>query len=103
MVRNAVLARQLLEQKIEIRELEQEFIERHYWRIGAGRPESIETSAYHIDILRDLKRINSHLAAVAYPILERAGALTESRLRPESEMEAAETEAVAFLPSPGNR
>jgi phosphate:Na+ symporter len=33
-----------------------------------------------LDVLRDLKRINSHLTAVAYPILEEAGQL-RSRLR----------------------
>ena len=42
--------------------------------------ESIESSSVHLDILRDLKRINSHLTSVAYPILEQHGELTESRL-----------------------
>ena len=37
-------------------------------------------SALQLDVLRDLKRINSHLTAVAYPILEAAGQL-RSRLR----------------------
>jgi phosphate:Na+ symporter len=46
-----------------------------------GRAESIETSSIHLDIVRDLKRINSHLTSVAYPILEAAGELRESRLR----------------------
>ena len=43
--------------------------------------ESIETSSLHLDILRDLKRINSHLTSAAYPILEEAGELRSSRLR----------------------
>jgi phosphate:Na+ symporter len=30
---------------------------------------------------RDLKRINGHLTTVAYPILEAAGELAETRLR----------------------
>jgi len=42
---------------------------------------SIETSALHLDIIRDLKRINSHICSIAYPILESAGALAPSRLR----------------------
>ncbi len=97
------LARQLLEQKIDIRALEQDFVERHYWRIGAGRPESIESSAYHIDILRDLKRINSHLTSVAYPILERAGALTQSRLRPVDQAGDVERETAVLFPNPSDR
>ena len=43
---------------------------------------SIETSALHLDVLRDFKRISSHLTSVAYPILDRAGVLSASRLRP---------------------
>jgi phosphate:Na+ symporter len=35
----------------------------------------------HLDVLRDLKRINAHLTTVAYPILEQTGELRGSRLR----------------------
>ena len=31
--------------------------------------------------MRDLKRINSHLTSIAYPILEPTGELADSRLR----------------------
>jgi phosphate:Na+ symporter len=75
------LARQLLSQKSAIRDMERKSIERHIERIGSGTVQSIDTSSLHLDILRDLKRINSHLTSVAYPILERAGELSESRLR----------------------
>jgi len=75
------LARQLLVEKKEVRDLEMAFAEHHYGRIGEGRPESIDTSSLHLDVLRDLKRINGHLTSVAYPILERAGELAESRLK----------------------
>src|SRR3546814_4727058 len=75
------LARQLLRQKAQVRELERRYIESHYGRIGARRPDSVISSALHLDVLRDLKRINSHLTSAAYSILERAGELTESRLR----------------------
>jgi len=35
-----------------------------------------------LDVLRDLKRVNTHLvAAAAYPVLEAGGALLPSRLR----------------------
>jgi hypothetical protein len=53
-------------------------------RLRSGKIESLETSGLHLDVLRDLKRINSHLTSVAYPILEGAGALTESRLKQEA-------------------
>lgn len=74
------LARKLLREKVAIRDLEREFIETHFARVGERRPDSLESSSLHLDVLRDLKRINSHLTSVAYPILERAGELTESRL-----------------------
>lgn len=75
------LARKLLEQKTEIRDKERASADRHFARIGEGRTESIDSSSLHLDILRDLKRINSHLTSAAYPILERADELAESRLR----------------------
>jgi phosphate:Na+ symporter len=75
------LARRLLEEKVAFREMEWAASEGHFDRLRSGKPESIETSSLHLDILRDLKRINSHLTSVAYPILEAAGELTQSRLR----------------------
>ena len=47
--------------------------ESHLARLREGRPESIETSSLHLDVLRDLKRIHSHICSVAYPVLEAAG------------------------------
>ena len=42
---------------------------------------SAETSALHLDLVRDLKRINDHLVAgAAYPVLEREGELLPSRI-----------------------
>lgn len=80
MTPDRALARKLLREKTEMRDLERRLTERHFARVAEGRVESIDTSALHLDILRDLKRINSHLTSVAYPILERHGELTESRL-----------------------
>jgi phosphate:Na+ symporter len=90
-------ARKLLREKTAIRELEREYIETHYQRIGEGRAESIDSSSLHLDVLRDLKRINSHLTSVAYPILERAGALVESRL-----VDGSVDEPQAEKPMPGD-
>jgi phosphate:Na+ symporter len=35
----------------------------------------------HLDLISELKRINSHLCSIAYPILEAAGVLANTRLR----------------------
>lgn len=59
----------------------------HFARIRAGRIESRDTSSLHLDILRDAKRINSHIAAAAYPVLDRQGELLRSRLRGKAEEE----------------
>ena len=74
------VARKLIEEKAELRIDEIEAAERHLARLREGRPESIETSSLHLDILRDLKRIHSHICSAAYPVLEAAGALKPSRL-----------------------
>jgi phosphate:Na+ symporter len=65
-------------------DLETQTTEAHFARIRAGRVESVETSALHLDLLRDLKRINAHIAAAAYPILEKRGELLSSRLKQDT-------------------
>jgi phosphate:Na+ symporter len=74
-------ARALLARKDQLRAMELNSTERHLARLRSGQVASIETSALHLDIVRDFKRINSHLTSVAYPILDRAGVLRPSRLR----------------------
>jgi phosphate:Na+ symporter len=74
-------ARALLGEKEVFRDLEAQATETHFARIRAGRVESRETSSLHLDVLRDMKRINSHIAAAAYPVLDRQGELLRSRLR----------------------
>lgn len=86
--RDVALARRLFADKGPTRTAEREAAERHFARLKEGRPESIATSAIHLDIIRDLKRIHGHLTAVAYPILEGSGELAESRLRASEEAPA---------------
>ena len=74
-------ARELIARKTELRALELEATEQHIDRLRIGQVESIVTSAIHLDVLRDFKRINSHLTSVAYPVLERAGELRSTRLK----------------------
>lgn len=82
LTRDADLARQLVHAKVDVRRLETNSAERHLERLRAQRTETIETSGMHLDVLRDLKRVNAHLISVAYPILDDLGALGESRLKP---------------------
>jgi phosphate:Na+ symporter len=74
-------ARQLITEKATLRAAEFAAAENHLARLRDGRSESIESSSLHLDILRDLKRIHSHICSVAYPVLERAGELQPSRLK----------------------
>jgi len=74
-------ARQLLGEKEVFRELELRATGEYFGRPRAGRTENIEMSKLLLDIVRDLKRVNAHLAAAAYPILEGRGELLPSRLR----------------------
>ncbi|HEV2557154.1 MAG TPA: Na/Pi cotransporter family protein [Microvirga sp.] len=78
--RDLALAKALMAEKDHIRRAEREAAESHFQRLRDGTVASIETSALHLDILRDLKRIAAHLTAVAHPILEANGALRTSRL-----------------------
>jgi phosphate:Na+ symporter len=79
--RDLALARRLVAEKTVMREIEAKAADSHFARLREGRPESIETSSVHIDVIRDLKRINGHLTSVAYPILEAAGELADTRLK----------------------
>lgn len=79
--RDINLARRLLAAKSAMRSAEVAATENHYARLREARPESIETSSIHLDVIRDLKRINGHFTSVAYPILEMSGELNENRLR----------------------
>lgn len=79
--RDVDLARQLMEVKVEVRLLEKQSAERHFARLRDGRTDSLQTSSLHLDILRDLKRINAHIVSVAHPIMDASGLLVESRLR----------------------
>jgi phosphate:Na+ symporter len=88
------VARKLIEEKAQLRSLELAAAESHLARLREGRPESIETTSLHLDVVRDLERIHSHICSVAYPVLEAAGELEPSRLR------RVDSDALSALPSP---
>ncbi|MFD1110223.1 Na/Pi cotransporter family protein [Pseudoroseomonas ludipueritiae] len=74
-------ARLLAEEKAAFRQLEEAATRTHLERLRGGAAEAVGASALHLDLLRDIKQINSHLvAAAAYPVLERVGALLPSRV-----------------------
>ncbi|WP_236262506.1 Na/Pi cotransporter family protein [Caenispirillum salinarum] len=67
------LAEQLLDDKRAFRDEEVRATHAHLERLQMGYAETIETSAIHLDLLRDLRRINSHITATAYPVLAPQG------------------------------
>lgn len=79
--RDFALAKRMIEIKVEVRHMEKQSAERHLKRLQDGNHESLQTSSLHLDLLRDLKRINAHIVSVAHPILDESGLLAESRLK----------------------
>ena len=67
-----VLAQQLVDNKRIVREAQAESSAQHFERLSSGLPETVATSALHLDIIRDYRRINSYITTVAYAILENA-------------------------------
>ena len=92
------IARQLITEKANLRAAEHVAAESHLARLREGRLESIESSSLHLDVLRDLKRVHSHICSAAYPVLERADALQPSRLK-----EAGTAAASAGVEDPARR
>jgi phosphate:Na+ symporter len=72
-------ALRLVEEKERFRELERAATERQFAHVQEGR-RPMETSSLHLDSVRDLKRIEAHLASIAHPLLERSNLLRPSRL-----------------------
>ncbi|MBB5463295.1 ABC transporter substrate-binding protein [Paraburkholderia sp. Cpub6] len=58
-------AAQLLEDKQALRRLERAARDSHLDRLREGKPDSIASSSLHLDVLRDLVRIQSHICALA--------------------------------------
>ncbi|MBB4064788.1 Na/Pi cotransporter family protein [Gellertiella hungarica] len=73
-------ARQLVAQKEAVRNLVRLSEEKHLQRLRDGNVASYDSSSIHIDTIRDLKEINSLAVSIAYPVLESAGMLRQSRL-----------------------
>ncbi|HXZ08526.1 MAG TPA: Na/Pi cotransporter family protein [Paraburkholderia sp.] len=74
-------AERLLSEKERFRDLERAYSYRHLDRLAGQTLRSVETSALHLDLISDMKRLNSLFCSTAYPVLDAVGALHETRLR----------------------
>jgi phosphate:Na+ symporter len=84
MTEDARTARLLADEKEAFRDIEAAATQAHFSRLRDGGSGTAETSSLHLDLLRDLKRVNAHLvAAAAYPVLKEQGELLRSRVRTE--------------------
>lgn len=81
MTNDLKMARKLFQGKMQLRHLEIQTSEKHMRRLREGVSATHRTTSIHLDIFRDLTRIQSYLTMVAYPSLEAAGELYESRLK----------------------
>lgn len=82
-------ARDLVAEKEAFRDLEAQATAAELARLREGSGDTLDAplaaGALHVDLVRDFKRINTHLvAAAAYPVLEAEGTLLPSRLRQET-------------------
>ncbi|MCO8162456.1 Na/Pi cotransporter family protein [Pseudomonas sp. 21LCFQ010] len=71
-------ARQLLKEKRQFRALERRLAHAHVNRLQRKVVQSIETSSLHLELMADMKRLNSLFCSSAYAVLETAdtGALS---------------------------
>ena len=81
-------ARELVNAKRRLSELERSATRDHLARLApaqsaGARTDALETSSLHLATLRDLKRINSHLAAIGYTVLEQVPAEPEAEATTE--------------------
>jgi phosphate:Na+ symporter len=63
------LAEKVVRHKANINVIEREYRQTHIGRLHEGLRESIDTSSIHLDVLANLKRINSLTTNIAYVIL----------------------------------
>jgi phosphate:Na+ symporter len=60
----------VIARKKSIGQMERDLRLAHIHRLQKGTPESLESSAAHLDILSAGKGISSHCAAIAYSVLQ---------------------------------
>ena len=67
------VAGHLYKARLEVNRRCAQTFENHLARLRRGRSESVESSSMHLDLVRDLKRVNDHIAEMADSILRLAG------------------------------
>ncbi len=72
-------ARRLVSEKERFRDLERAMTQKHLEQLRSGKTIG-DTSALQLDIVRDLKRIEAHIASTGHSLLEQSGELKPSRL-----------------------
>jgi phosphate:Na+ symporter len=65
------LAEQVVERKSEMNTLERQLHKEHLSLLQGSKEEVTETSTVFLDVISDLKRINSHASGIAYAVLGR--------------------------------
>jgi phosphate:Na+ symporter len=80
-------ARELLDAKREINELERATARDHLARLGGADPATLAASNLFLSLLRDLKRVNSHLATIGYAVMSSAGPSRSDRLASPPEVD----------------
>jgi phosphate:Na+ symporter len=73
-------AKRLMAEKERFSALERAYHDTHLDRLAGQSVQAIETSSLHLDVISDMRRINSFFCSTAYPILEQAGQLRRSRM-----------------------
>ena len=68
--RDAKAAEIVIARKKAVGQMERDLRMAHIHRVRKGTPESLESSAAHLDILSAGKVMSSHCAAIAYSVLE---------------------------------
>ena len=81
MTEDARIARNLAEEKVTFRQAVEQATSTHFALMRDGVSATAQSSALHLDLIRDMKLVNAHIvAAAAYPVLDRLGELLPTRL-----------------------
>lgn len=64
------LAKQLIARKQDMQQRERNSYDAHLIRLASGTPNTVKSSSLHVDIIRDLRRIHSHLVAIAHSVID---------------------------------
>ncbi|GAB5388456.1 MAG: Na/Pi cotransporter family protein [Alphaproteobacteria bacterium] len=96
------LAQELIAKKKKFRRKEAKAMTQHLDRLQEGVEASLETSSIHMDLLRDFRRINSHITAVAYAIVDSTSVLPVTQIKKDKTDEEIEAEEAKPHPKPAN-